>query len=93
MKSVQQANHQEIQKQFEDLFQDLIADSVESKDWQQADIIFRNGKATANFHDVEFLMASHQNGSSLLYSSPQSGSSLYSVISGKNRVSFSLRKA
>lgn len=92
MKSVQETNHQEIQKQFEDLFRDLIADSVESEDWQQADIVFREGKVTDDFHDVEFLMASHQNGSSLLYSSPQNGSSLYSVISGESRVSFSIRK-
>ena len=92
MKSVQETNHQEIQKQFEDLFRDLIADSVESEDWQQADIVFRDGRATDDFQDVEFLMANHQNGSSLLYSSPQNGSSLYSVISGESRVSFSIRK-
>lgn len=92
MNSVQQFDRKKIKNQFERLFKDLISDKVKPKDWKQADIVFRNGKHSESFTDVEFLMASHQNGSSLLYSSAMSGSSVYSVIEQDKRISFSVRQ-
>lgn len=91
MSNVKEMTKDQIKAQFEDLFRTLTLENPAPDEWPQADIVFRNGQASGNFSDVEFLMASDRNGGSLLYTSQQQGSSIYSVISGGARVSFSCR--
>jgi len=90
MSNVGELSKDEIRVRFESLFEQIVADEVNCGEWQQTDVVFRNGEFSSSFADVEFLMASHQNGASLLYSSEKQGSSVYSVISRGSRVSFSL---
>lgn len=90
MSNVKEMSQNEIRVRFENLFQQIVADEVNCGEWQQTDVVFRHGQFSSSFEDVEFLMASHQNGASLLYSSQQQGSSVFSVISRGSRVSFSL---
>lgn len=91
MCNVQEMTRDQIVAEFERLFRQVVADCNPGTEWQQADICFRNGKASGNFADVEFLMASGHNGSSLLYSSGTRGSGIYSVLSDGARVSFTCR--
>ena len=90
MSNVKELSKDEIRVRFENLFEQIVADEVNCGEWQQTDVVFRNGQFSSSFADVEFLMASHHNGASLLYSSEQQGSSVYSVIGRGSRVSFTL---
>lgn len=92
MSNIKEISRAEIQAQFEKLFRELITNDLTVEEWAQADLVFRNGQASNNFADVEFLMASHQNGASLLYTSQSQGNSVYSVIGDNSKVSFSVRK-
>lgn len=91
MSSLKELYKDKIQAHFEDLFQDIVLEQVKCTKWQGADIVFRNGKKSDNFEDVEFLMANDSNGASLLYSSQNQGTSVYSVISENSRVTFTRR--
>ena len=91
MNSLKESYQEKIQAHFEELFRDIVLEQVKCSKWQGADIVFRNGKKSSNFDDVEFLMASDSNGASLLYSSQDQGSSVYSVISANSRVTFTKR--
>lgn len=91
MNSLKDSYQDKIQAHFQDLFHDIVLEQVHCKKWQGADIVFRNGKKSSNFDDVEFLMANDSNGASLLYSSQDQGSSVYSVISENSRVTFTIR--
>lgn len=92
MSNLKSLTNGEIKEQFETLFRQLVTSELPCRQWQQADIVFRNGKASDNFADVEFLMANHQNGTSLLYTSQSQGSSVYSVVGRERRVSFTCRR-
>ena len=83
--------HYEIQERFEKLFQQIVSDAIDCTEWSQTDIVFRGGQFSNSFHDVEFLMASDQNGSSFLYSSQNSGNSIYSVVGEGAKISFTRR--
>lgn len=91
MSNVIELSQDEIRDRFEQLFQQIVSDEVNCGEWQQADVVFRNGKFSKSFQDVELLMASHSNGASLLYSSQDQGSNLYSVIGHGVKVSFTSR--
>lgn len=91
MSNVKELSQEEVRARFENLFREIVANEIQCDKWEQADVVFRNGKASESFDDVEFLMASHQNGASLLYSSQSQGNGVYSVISKDSRVSFSCR--
>jgi 3'-phosphoadenosine 5'-phosphosulfate sulfotransferase len=91
MSNVKELSQADIKARFEKLFEQIVQDEVNCTEWQQADIVFRNGQFSKSFQDVELLMASHASGSSLLYSSQNQGSNVYSVIGNGARVSFTLR--
>ena len=91
MSNIKELTRAEIQEKFEEIFRQHIASDLSGESWNQADVIFREGKASNNFADVEFLMASHQSGASLLYTSQSQGNSIYSVVGNGTKVSFSVR--
>ena len=91
MSITEEMNREQIRNNFDRLFKDIVKKGVGHEQWCETDIVFRNGKKSSNFGDVEFLMANHHNGSSFLYSSQRQGSSLYSVVSSESSVSFSYR--
>jgi 3'-phosphoadenosine 5'-phosphosulfate sulfotransferase len=91
MSNVIELDQTEIRARFEGLFEQIVRDEVNCGEWQQADVVFRNGQFSQSFQDVELLMASHHNGSSLLYSSQGQGSNVYSVIGNGAKVSFTYR--
>ena len=91
MSNVKELSKEDIRARFETLFEQIVKNEVNCGEWQQTDVVFRNGQFSESFQDVELLMASHQNGASLLYSSQDQGSNVYSVIGNGSRVSFTYR--